>query len=399
VTRIGWLDASSGVSGDMLLGACVDAGVPLDLIRDSIRALGLPEPIEVTAAPVLRAGLGATRVEVRVPESPHRRRLPDILALLEPLDDGVRDVAARVFRSLAAAEAKVHRVAPEEVHFHEVGALDSIADVVGVVAAVRSLGLDRLVCSPIAVGAGRASTAHGSLPVPVPAVAELLVGGRVPAYAGPAARELATPTGVALMAELAGGFGPMPAMVPDRIGSGAGTWDPPGHANIVRLLVGQSPDDSDPVLPTGALVLEANVDDLDPRLWPGVIGALMDAGADDAWLTPIVMKKGRPAHTVSVLADPDRADRLTRALLTYSSTIGLRRRPVEKVALPREIATVEVDGSPVRVKLARLDGRVVNLSVEHADVARVARDTGRAEKQVLAAALAAAQGLWPTTAP
>jgi uncharacterized protein (TIGR00299 family) protein len=391
MSRVGWLDASSGISGDMLLGAYVAAGVPLDVPQAAIHRLGLPEPVTLVAEDVLRAGLAATLVRVEVATSHTRRRLPDVLALLEPLDPPVRATAEEVFHALAEAEARVHRVGAERVHFHEVGALDSIADVVGVAAAAHHLGLDRLVCGPLALGAGRARTEHGSIPVPGPAVTELMRRHRVPGHGGPLERELATPTGVALAVVLADAFGPMPSLVPDAVGTGAGSADPAGHANVLRLVVGSA---AAPLPVETGTVLEANVDDLDPRLWPEVLAALLDGGADDAWLTPIVMKKGRPAHTVSVLCRPDAADRLARVLLTHTSTIGLRRRAVEKHPLPRETVEVSVLGAPVRVKVARLDGAVVNVSPEYDDVARLARERALPEKTALAAAIRASDHLW-----
>ncbi|MDH2416972.1 nickel pincer cofactor biosynthesis protein LarC [Nocardioides sp. CER19] len=394
-TRVGWLDAGSGVSGDMLLGACVDAGVPVEVLQQAVDRLGLPERVALSAEQVTRAGVGGTRVFVEVDETRHHRRLGDILALLEALEPPLRERAAAVFRALAAAEAAVHRVSTDEVEFHEVGALDSIADVVGAVAGLHWLGLDRLVCSPIALGGGRVRAAHGSLPVPAPAVLELLRGAGAPSLGGPIDRELATPTGVAVLVTLADGFGPMPPLVPELTGAGAGAADPESHPNLLRLVVGDASAGDSPV-PAGepAVVLEANVDDLDPRLWPGVLTGLLDAGADDAWLTPIVMKKGRPAHTVSVLASPDRADALARVLLTRTSTIGLRRHALDKLPLPRKSVEVDVLGSSVRVKVAWLDGAVVNASPEYDDVARVAAATGLPEKAVLAAAVHAAHELW-----
>ncbi len=387
--RIAWVDATGGVSGDMLLGACLDAGVDVTVVRDAIARLELPERVDVSAEPVERAAIGATRALVSTAETRQRRTLPDVLALLDALEPRVRDRAADVFRALAAAEARVHRVAVDDVHFHEVGALDSIADVVGVVAALDSLDVDRLVCSPIALGGGRAGTEHGPIPVPGPAVVELLRAHDAPGFGGPVDMELATPTGVALMVTLADAFGPLPELRPELVGAGAGAADPDGHANLTRLVVGTPV----PASPVREVVLEANVDDLDPRLWPGVLTALMEAGAADAWLTPVVMKKGRPAYTLSVLAAPDRVDALERVMLTHTSTIGLRRYAVDKVALPREIAEVEVYGETVRVKLARLDGEVVTATPEWDDVARVAATKGLPEREVLEAArVAAARG-------
>jgi uncharacterized protein (TIGR00299 family) protein len=393
MTRVGWLDASSGISGDMLLGACVDAGVELDRLQAVLERLALPERVVLSAEEVQRAGLRATHVRVTAPPGRERRTLGDVLGVLEPLDAPLRADATRVFEALAAAEARAHGIPAADVHFHEVGALDSIADVVGVVAAVHSLDLDRLMCGPIALGGGRARTEHGLIPVPGPAVTELLAAHAVPGRGGPVDHELATPTGVALAAVLAAEFGPMPAMVPEHTGTGAGSRDDDTVPNVLRLVVGTAADESGGAVEP-AYVLEANVDDLDPRLWPSVLAALMAAGADDAWLTPIAMKKGRPAHTVSVLCPPSLCDALGRVLVAHTSTIGLRRHRVDKLPLPREIVTVTVAGEPVRIKIARLEGVVVNVSPEHADVARLAAARDVPEKLVLAEALHAAAPLW-----
>lgn len=393
-TRIGWIDATGGISGDMLLGACLDAGVPLATIQDTIDRLDLPERIEIGSEPVMRSAIGATKALVRVDESHHHRNLDDVLALLRNLDDEVREQAAAVFTNLAKAEARVHRVPIDQVHFHEVGALDSIADIVGVVAGLRALAFDRLICSPIALGGGRVDAAHGRIPIPGPAVVELLQGHDAPGFGGPIDIELATPTGVALMVTLAAEFGPMPAVRPDVTGSGAGTYDPDGHPNITRIIAGVLLQDDTGADVEPAVVLEANIDDLDPRLWPKVLTELLAAGASDAWLTPVLMKKGRPAHTLSVLTQPSYADALTRIVLTHTTTIGLRRIPVGKVALARETATVDVYGEQVRVKVARLDGEIVNATPEYDDIASVAVKHGVPEKVALNAAMREVADRW-----
>ncbi len=273
------------------------------------------------------------------------------------------------------------------------------ADIVGIAAAVHWLACDRLVCSRVALGSGRAATAHNSIPVPAPAVLELLRRGAAPSHGGPLDRELATPPGVAVAVTLADEFGPMPPLVPELTGADAGSSDPKDHANLLRLVVGASAEE--PAVPAAepACLLEANVDDLDPRLWPRVLTSLLDAGADDAWLTPIVMKKGRPAHTVSVLGPPHFADSLGRVLLTHASTIGLRRRAIEKLSLPRASVEVEVLASPVRAKVAWLEGAVVNVCPEYDDVARVATKNDMSEKAVLADAVHAAHELWRRNPP
>lgn len=388
---IGWLDCSSGASGDMLLGALVGVGVPLALIDRAVQQVA-PERVALRTEIVQRAGMTATRVHVEAAESHQHRTMRDVRELLgraSGLDPDVRERALRSFERLAVAEAEVHGTSVEDVHFHEVGALDAIADVVGVCAGFTHLGLDRLSVSTISVGSGTVRGAHGLLPVPPPAVVALLRGWV--SVAGPAERELCTPTGAALVTSWANRQGPQPAMVVDRVGVGAGAADLPGHSNVLRLLVGE-PASSDSG--TDQLLLEANVDDLDPRLWPALLGRLIDTGATDAWLTPILMKKGRPAHTVSVLCEPGRREALLELLFAESSTIGVREHPVTRTVLERENSTVEVDGHAVRVKVARRHGSVVNVQPEYEDVARAAAATGRPTKVMLARAVAAAAAKW-----
>jgi pyridinium-3,5-bisthiocarboxylic acid mononucleotide nickel chelatase len=376
-----WIDASAGASGDMLLGALVGAGVPLEVMQGAIDAVA-PEPVALRVEQVRRGGLAATRVHVDAAESHHRRTWRDIRALL-----GDAGLARAAFERLAVAEAAVHGTSPEEVHFHEVGALDAIADVVGVCAGFTHLGAGSVTVSPVAVGSGTVQTAHGTLPVPPPAVAELLRG--VPTYAGAVPMELCTPTGAALLTTLATAYGPQPAMTVEQVGVGAGGRDPEGHANVLRIFrgleTGLRPSST---AGDGPLLLACNVDDLDPRVWPAVIAALLEAGASDAWLTPILMKKGRPAHTLSALVDASRAAAVRTAIFRQTSTIGLREQPLTKHTLDREMVEVEVDGRTIAVKLARHDGVVVNAQPEYEDVARAAADLGRPVNDVLAEATA-----------
>ena len=393
---IGWVDASSGASGDMLLGALVGAGVPVEVIEAAVRAVA-PEAVTLVPEDVTRNGFAATRMHVRVADSATHRTWRDIREALRiaTLDEGVRARAHATFERLAVAEAAVHGTAPDDVHFHEVGALDAIADVVGVSAGLEHLGLGELVVSPVAVGSGRVRGAHGEMPVPPPTVVELLRG--VPSYAGPGERELCTPTGAALLTSNATSYGPQPLMSVDRVGVGAGGRDPATHANVLRLLVGEPLGSSGQAAGRGGnpapLLLECNVDDLDPRVWPSVIAALLEAGASDAWLTPILMKKGRPAHTLSVLVAADRADAVRTVVFAHTSTIGLREQAIAKTTLDRAMETVEVDGFPVHVKIAVHRGRVVNAQPEYDDVARAAAATGRPVKEVLADAIAASRTL------
>jgi uncharacterized protein (TIGR00299 family) protein len=389
---IGWLDLSAGASGDMLLGALVDAGVPLDVPAAAVAALPV-ERIRLVPEPVHRHGLGATRVHVHAPSSGERRTWADVRALLADaaLEPAVRDGALAVFERLAVAEGRVHRMPADDVHFHEVGALDALADVVGVVTGFEHLGLSRLSASPVALGSGSARGAHGVVPVPGPAVLELLAG--VPVVAGAVPAEMCTPTGAALVAARVDEWTALPAMRVQRVGMGAGARDPAELPNVVRLVLGEPAEPQ----PAGPVVLETNVDDLDPRLWPGVLEALFAAGASDAWLTPILMKKGRAAHTLSALCRPDEVTAVQAAVFATTSSIGLRVVPVGKVALERTQTSVEVLGGTVGVKVAVHDGRVVNVSVEYEDVAALARHLGLPTKEALRAATAAAEAAFPVT--
>lgn len=389
---VAWVDASAGASGDLLLGALVGAGVPLGVLQDAVDAVA-PEPIALRVEDVRRGGLAALRVHVDAPDSRHHRTWHDVRTILDAaaLDGRVRSLALAVFERLATAEAAVHGTDPEAVHFHEVGALDAIADVVGVCAGFVHLGATAVTVSPVAVGSGTVETAHGTLPVPPPAVAQLLRG--VPTHAGLVPMELCTPTGAALLTGLATAYGPQPAMVVDTIGVGAGSRDPEGHANVLRLFVGAP---ADPTPDDRPLLIETNIDDLDPRVWPAVIAALLDAGASDAWLTPILMKKGRPAHTLHVLVDAVRAPAVRATVFGHTTTIGLREQPVTKHALEREMVELRVDGEPVAVKLARHQGVVVNAQPEYDDVARAAAALGRPVNDVLTTAQALCRALLGT---
>ncbi len=382
---IGWLDLSSGISGDMMLGALVDAGVPLGLLQSEIARLGLD--IELVTEPTTRAAIAATRVHVLTREpNPPRRTLPQIRELLGGLTPAVATAAVRTFELLAAAESRVHRIGADDVHFHEVGALDALADVAGACAGLLSLGLSALTAGPIALGGGTVATAHGQLPVPGPAVLEILRAAAAP-VAGGGNTELCTPTGAALVAAHATGFGAMPAMTVSAVGSGAGSRDTPGRPNVARLVLGEPL----PASPTSqAVVIAANVDDLDPRAWPIVLDALLAAGADDAWLTPILMKKGRPAHTVSALASEASAAAVRAAFFRETSTLGVRETPATKTALAREFRTVDVGGQPIAVKVGLgPDGALLNAMPEWDDVVRAAAALGQPVKRVLAQAQAA----------
>jgi uncharacterized protein (TIGR00299 family) protein len=388
--RLAWIDASSGASGDMLLGALVGAGVPVGVLVEAVDKVA-PGQVGLEVSEVRRGGFAATRCRVDLADTAEHRTWREVEALLNGagLHEDVRSLAHDVFSRLAEAEGRVHGIAPEEVHFHEVGALDAIADVVGACAGFVHLDVGRVVVSEVSVGGGTVSSEHGRLPVPPPAVVELLRG--VPTSGGPVAVELCTPTGAALLTTLADGWGTQPAMTVDSVGVGAGGRDPEGHANVLRLLVGETAAATTEV--GQAVLLETNVDDLDPRLWPGALSAVLEAGASDAWLTPILMKKGRPAHTLSVLATVDRVDGVRREIYRQTSTIGLREQRIGKHELGRSMATVELRGHSIGVKVARLGEEVVNVQPEFEDVAAAARALELPVKTVMAQATAAARGL------
>ncbi len=421
--RTAWVDARAGVAGDMLLAALLDAGADLDVVRRDVAAV-VGGAVTLETQTVTRGAMRATALQVRLVESdlPHRpwREVRRLLHAAD-LPERVRHHALEAFGALAAAEARVHGVDVEEVHFHEVGAWDSIADIVGVCAALEDLGVGMLFTSEISVGNGYVRAAHGPMPVPVPAVLELLtthgdVVRAVPLH-GPGMQadvgELATPTGVALLVALADGGGPggMPTDHVGAVGVGAGRRDDLPWPNVVRVVLGVAGETSRPpgqpstwddVLQERHLEeLSANVDDLDPRAWPGVIEALLGAGARDAWLTPIHMKKGRPAVTVTALAEHDTAAAVRRILFETTTTFGVRSQHVRRTELDRTHVPVEVTvaghTATVAIKLGTAAGQIVRATPEYEEVAAVARACGRPLVEVLAAASAAAHaaGLHP----
>jgi pyridinium-3,5-bisthiocarboxylic acid mononucleotide nickel chelatase len=385
VSRLVYFDCASGAAGDMLLGAAVDLGLPLERLRQELAGLALPG-YRLESRRVTRAGLTATKVDVVADGSVvPGRHLRDILALLEAssLEAAVKERAGGLFRRLAEAEAAVHGTTVEEVHFHEVGAVDSIVDVVGGVIALRWLGASRSVASPLNVGSGTVRTSHGTLPVPPPATARLVAG--VPVY-GEGEGELLTPTGALLVTSFATEYGPLPAMRIEKIGHGAGTRETKGRVNFLRLIVGEEAG-------TGAaervLVLETEVDDASPQLLGPLLERLLAAGALDAFFTPVQMKKGRPGVLVSVLAAPGQREALEELLFRETTTLGVRRLEWDRTCLERETTTVDTAYGPVRVKIGRRGGTVYNASPEFDDCQRVAGEKGVAVKEVLAAALAA----------
>jgi pyridinium-3,5-bisthiocarboxylic acid mononucleotide nickel chelatase len=392
-----WVDATSGIAGDMLLGSLIDAGADLQAIQKTVDCV-IPGAVRLDLRTVTRSGQRASKLDVHPfhADPPHRswHEIRDLL-ISAPLTDPIRQQALSVFTALAKAEARVHGVPADTIHFHEVGALDSIADIVGVCAALVQLRVDTLSVSTIALGAGRTSAAHGDLPVPVPAVLELAQGWRVQAGG---TGELTTPTGMALISALAHTSEDLPPLTIHRTGVGAGSKDTHEHPNITRVVIGQLAPQPLEYNADAAVVLETNVDDLDPRLWPGVIARILKAGAADAWLVPIGMKKGRPAHTLTVLAHPHHAESLREIIFIETSTIGIREATVRKFSLPRGWVdvSIEPDGT-IPIKIAHRGGSIVQATPEFEHVAALAEDQGRPERIILQeAALAAAKaGLVP----
>jgi uncharacterized protein (TIGR00299 family) protein len=394
-----WVDASNGAAGDMLLAALLDAGADVAAVRDGLRGIGT-EPLDVTLTQVRRHGLRAALASVQAPPSQVPRGLADITALLSAaeLPGEAREFAMAVFERLARAEARVHGTDVAAVHFHEVGALDAIADVTGCALALHSLDLlgpAARVVSPVAVGsgtvqAGATPAGHGPLPVPAPATLELLIEAAAPLRSHPAQLELCTPTGAALLATLATSWGPVPDCVPLAAGTGAGSADPQGHPNVLRVLVGEATAAAGWAL-TDMCRVDATVDDLDPRLWPDILEALRGIGAADAWCTPALMRKGRPGQVLSAIADADRVDAVCRAVFELTTTLGLRVSAVQRRSLRRDQVGVRVSGEQISVKRGHLGDRVITVQPEYDDVRAAAARAGRPIADVLAEARAAAR--------
>ena len=389
MTTLAWFHCFAGIAGDMALGSLLDAGADVEEVTSLVERVPV-KGWKLELQPVLRAGLAATRAIVHADEDGVVRTYAHISGLIDEarLPQRVRDRAQAAFGALARAEGRLHRRPPGQVHFHEVGGIDAIVDVVGVCAAMEVLGVDDVRASPVATGSGMIRTAHGILPNPAPAVVELLRG--APTYGRAVTVELTTPTGAALLAATASSYGPMPAMTVSATGFGAGTRELDDLPNVTQVVLGTAaaaPED-EPGQPV--VQLEVNVDDATGEVLAHTVSALLEAGAHDAWITPIVMKKGRPAYTVSVLADPALVEQLSRVLATETGSLGVRGRRLDRWPAARLAAEVEVEGVPIRVKVSA--GRV---KVEHDDAARAARRTGLPLRQVLARAEAA----WHTRQP
>ncbi len=385
--KILYLDCFSGASGDMVLGALIDLGVPLDGLRSALAPL-LPAGCELTAERVSRSGIGAIQFdvkEVRHDAGGHARHrgLHEILEMIAKsgLPEQVASRASLLFERLGRVEAEIHQVPIERVHFHEVGALDSIVDIVGSVWAIDSLGVDRVAASPLNTGSGTVATAHGQLPVPAPATIRLLEG--APAYSSGVQGELLTPTGALLVTGHATSFGPMPAMTIRRTGYGAGQRQVPGQPNVLRAVLGEATASADH---GRVLVLECNIDDMNPQFYGNLIERLQAAGALDAYLSPVQMKKNRPGTLVTVLAPVSSRERMLDLLFRESTTIGVRYHEADREYLSREWTTVSTRFGAVRVKLARRGAEVLNAAPEYEDCAARAAERKVTVREVHAAA-------------
>lgn len=399
MTKVLYLDCFSGVSGDMLLGACLDAGLPLADLQAALGSLGLDD-YAVSSERVLRSGISATRwlVDERVPAGavpaqdggdrhPHRH-VAQIQRLIgrSALAPAARDRAIALVQRLAAIEADIHQARVEDVHLHEVGALDSILDIVGGVFALEWFGAERIVVSPLNLGSGTVRCAHGTLPVPAPATARLTQG--VPVYADGPAVELTTPTGALLVTAFASSYGPLPPMRVDRIGYGAGSRDFPDRPNVLRLLVGEADAESHPagISRERVTLLTFEIDDMNPQIYGVLIDMLLAAGALDVYYTAVQMKKNRPGTLVTVMAPAERRASLSAIVFRETTTLGVRYHDEEREVLDREIVPVTTPWGDVPVKVARLGGVVTNAAPEFEACLALARSHGVPVKDIQAAA-------------
>jgi uncharacterized protein (TIGR00299 family) protein len=385
--KVAYFDCFAGASGDMILGALIDAGLSPDDLRERLSALRLPG-WRLNVQRIVKRGLAATSVEVESEVKSAERTLGDIEALIanSALPERDRTLALRIFRRLAEAEAQVHGVSLEQVHFHEVGAVDAMVDVVGAVSGLSLLGVERVHVSPLPLGRGFVHAAHGLLPLPGPAVIELLRG--VPVVGRETEGETVTPTGAAILTTLAASYGALPPFTIRHVGYGAGRREAE-YPNALRVLIGETEIEANV---EWLVLLETNIDDLNPQVYDHVMNRLLGAGALDVWLTPVQMKKNRPGVLVSVLCQAADEAALTGILFRETTTLGLRRQMTERRRLPREIREVQTRFGPARVKVAFANGQVLRAVPEYEDCKRLAEANGVPLREVLAEAERLAQG-------
>jgi pyridinium-3,5-bisthiocarboxylic acid mononucleotide nickel chelatase len=385
---VAYFDCFSGISGDMVLGALVDLGLSLDDVAEALSSLDL-EDFRLESREVMSYNLRGTKVDVIVPETTLVRTFNNIKDIIESsaLPQTVKAMSLEIFMRIARAESVIHNKPVDQVHFHEVGAVDSIVDIVGAAYGVSALGITEVFASPLPLGHGMIKTQHGSIPVPAPAVLEIL--GDTPTYGRGIPTEIVTPTGAAIVKTLAGSFGTMPPMRLGRTGYGAGTKDI-GVANLLRIITGE-PLDFAGEQEQLAYVISTNIDDMNPEFYDYVMERLFSTGAHDVWLTPIQMKKTRPGTVINVLCSAADASALKSVLLEETSTFGLRTSVVMKKAIEREFIEVETQWGPVRVKVGRESGHVTSVSPEFSDCAKIAGEQGVPIKEVFRSAQVLAQ--------
>ncbi len=371
--KAAYFDCFSGISGDMTLGALVDAGCSIDLLRTTLQGLRVPG-WEISSEKVWKNGMAATQVRVKIEDTHTHRSLTTILGILDKshLETNVKERASAIFRKLGEAEAAVHDVPIEKIHFHEIGAVDAIVDIVGACVGFDELGFEKFACSALNVGGGTAKMAHGVLPVPAPATARLLLG--KPTYSNGVQKELVTPTGAAIVATLCDHFGPQPAMKISAIGYGAGTADLESQPNVLRIMTGEIAATTTDTHGGTIRVLEANLDDMNPQIFGYLLEKALAAGALDVFVTPVQMKKNRPGTLVTVLCKPEDEAKFQEMLFAETTTLGVRSHLVERRALPREFVKVSTRFGEVRVKLSRTAGRVQHVSPEFDDCRKLAEE-------------------------
>ena len=384
--KLAYFDCFSGISGDMTLGALLDAGCDVEYLRSELRGLRVPG-WELSAEKVWKNGMAATYARVTTEDQQKHRSLSAILEILKnsQLAPAVRERAGAIFQKLGEAEARVHDVPLEKIHFHEVGAVDAIVDIVGACIGFHALGIEKFACSPLNVGGGTAKMAHGVLPVPAPATANLLQG--KPTYSNGVQRELVTPTGAAIVATLCDSFGPQPAMSVSAIGYGAGTVDLEGQPNVLRVMIGEAAEKTAPAGDQEISVIEANLDDMNPQIYGYFQEKALAAGALDVFTTPVQMKKNRPGTLLTVLCRPADAQALMALIFAETTTFGVRSHTAQRRVLPRESVKVKTKFGEVRVKLSRVNGRVLHATPEYEDCRKLAEEKNVPLQRVINEAL------------
>jgi len=377
---IAYFDCFSGISGDMTLGALVDGGLSIDALRSELAKLNLPG-YEIEVEMVKRSGIAATKVRIIIDNKEQKsRHLADILNIIDgsSLSDTIKRKSGMIFKRLGEAEARVHGTTTDKIHFHEVGAVDSIVDIVGSVIGLELLGISQIMTSAVNVGSGTVQTSHGLLPIPAPATVDMLKG--IPFYESSTTLELTTPTGAAIISTLGASFGPLPTMRVDRIAYGAGDKDLPDRPNVLRLMIGEL---AATYVEDTSIVIETNIDDMNPQVYDYVIEKLMQQGAQDVFLTPIIMKKGRPAILLSVLTDKSKADMILDTIFRETTSIGVRIQEVGRKKLGRELKEVDTIYGKIRVKISKHGDDILTATPEYEDCRKIAEEKQIPLKQVM----------------